>query len=179
DRSRSRSRNRRRRRAGSSQKMIRTSMACCGRCSSRSRKSWRGCIGRRVNGCMWGGDSGKRMLNVECSMLNVEWRRAQGRRRSHSTLNIQHSTFNIAFLLFLFALPAIASDLQVDKRTLSTDDALTITLTLTDAFASAENVQLPLQNLRIDASPSVSSEFSWINGQSSRRKVLRYIAYPI
>src|SRR5438552_1155497 len=26
------------------------------------------------------------MLNVECSMLNVEW---------HSTLNIQHSTFNI------------------------------------------------------------------------------------
>ena len=112
-------------------------------------------------------------------MLNVEWRRAQGRRRSHSTLNIQHSTFNIAFLLFLFALPAIASDLQVDKRTLSTDDAITITLTLTDAFASAENVQLPLQNLRIDGSPSVSSEFSWINGQSSRRKVLRYIAHPI
>src|SRR5437879_10159374 len=112
------------------------------------------------------------MLNVECSMLNVEWRRAQGRRRSHST-------FNIAFLLFLFALPAIASDLQVDKRTLSTDDAITITLTLTDAFASAENVQLPLQNLRIDGSPSVSSELSWINGQSSRRKVLRYVAHPI
>jgi len=91
-------------------------------------------------------------------------------------LNIQHSTFNIAFLLLLLALPLSANELQVDKRTLSLDDALTITLTLTDAFASAENVQLPLQNLVLDGSPSVSSEFSWINGQSSRRKVLRYVA---
>ncbi|MBV8544443.1 MAG: BatD family protein [Acidobacteria bacterium] len=79
----------------------------------------------------------------------------------------------------LLALPAMGSDLQVDKRTLSTDDALTITLTLTDAFASADNLQLPMQNLVIDGSPSVSSEFSWINGQSSRRKVLRYVARPI
>jgi hypothetical protein len=94
-------------------------------------------------------------------------------------LNIQHSTFNIAFLLLIFALPAAASDLQVDKRTLSLDDTLTITLTLTDAFASAENLQLPLQNLVIDGSPSVSSEFSWINGQSSRRRVLRYVAHPV
>src|SRR5437763_9529413 len=112
-------------------------------------------------------------------MLNVEWKsKRKGRRLSHSTLNIQHSAFNIAFLLLLIALPAMASDLQVDKRTLSTDDALTITLTLTDAFASAENLQLPLQNLVVDGSPSVSSEFSWINGQSSRRKVLRYVARP-
>jgi hypothetical protein len=79
----------------------------------------------------------------------------------------------------LIALPAAASDLQVDKRTLSADDALTITLTLTDAFAAADNIQLPLQNLVIDGSPSVSSEFSWINGQSSRRKVLRYVARPV
>jgi hypothetical protein len=102
-------------------------------------------------------------------MLNVEWKRRRKRRRaSHSTLNIQHSTFNIAFLLLLIVLPAAASDLQVDKRTLSADDALTVTLTLTDAFAAADNIQLPLQNLVIDGSPSVSSEFSWINGQSSR-----------
>jgi hypothetical protein len=101
------------------------------------------------------------------------------RRLSHSTLNIEHSTFNIAFLLLLIALPLAASDLQVDKRTLSSDDTLTITLTLTDAFASAENIQLPLQNLVVDGSPSVSSEFSWINGQSSRRKVLRYAAHAV
>jgi len=113
-------------------------------------------------------------------MLNVEWRRLRKSRRPlHSTLNIQHSTFNIAFLLLLIALPVAASDLQVDKRTLSADDTLTITLTLTDAFASADNLQLPLQNLVIDGSPSVSSEFSWINGQSSRRKVLRYVAHPV
>src|SRR4051812_5938018 len=126
---------------------------------------------------MLGGEIEKRMLNVECSMLNVEWTR---RRRSHSTLNIQHSTFNIAFLalLLLAALPLSANELQVDKRTLSLDDALTITLTLTNAFASADNVRLPLQNLVLDGSPSVSSEFSWINGQASRRKVLRYVAHP-
>jgi len=113
-------------------------------------------------------------------MLNVEWRRLRKLcRPHHSTLNIQHSTFNIAFLLLLLALPAMASDLTVDKRTLSADDTVTITLTLTDAFASAENIQLPLQNLVIDGSPSVSSEFSWINGQSSRRKVLRYVAHPM
>jgi hypothetical protein len=91
----------------------------------------------------------------------------------------ERSTFKIAVLLFFIALPITASDLQVDKRTLSTDDTLTITLTLTDAFASADNLQLPLQNLVVDGSPSVSSEFSWINGQSSRRKVLRYVAHPI
>jgi hypothetical protein len=120
------------------------------------------------------------MLNVECSVLNVEWKKRSKRRRfSHSTLNIQHSAFNIAFLLFFIALPLVASDLQVDKRTLSADDTVTITLTLTDAFASAENLQLPLQNLVVDGSPSVSSEFSWINGQSSRRRVLRYLARPI
>jgi hypothetical protein len=113
-------------------------------------------------------------------MLNVEWRRRRNRLRSpHSTLNIEHSTFNIAFLLLFIALPIKANDLQVDKRTLSSDDALTITLTLTDAFASADNIQLPLQNLAVDGSPSVSSEFSWMNGQSSRRKVLRYVAHPV
>ena len=94
----------------------------------------------------------------------------------NSTFNIQHLTFNI--LLLLFAAPLFANDLQVDKRTLSIDDSLTITITLTDAFASADNVQLPLQNLVLDGSPAVSSEFSWINGQSSRRKVFRYSAHP-
>jgi hypothetical protein len=92
---------------------------------------------------------------------------------------LRRKGFNIAVLLFLIALPAMASDLTVDKRTVSADDAVTITLTLTDAFASAGDIQLPLQNLIVDGSPSVSSEFSWINGQSSRRKVLRYVARPI
>jgi hypothetical protein len=106
-------------------------------------------------------------------MLNVEW---AAPRVLHSTFNIKHLTFNI--LLLLLAVPLFASDLQVDKRTLSVDDSLIITLTLTDSFASVDNLQLPLQNLVVDGSPSVSSEFSWINGQSSRKKVLRYVAHP-
>jgi hypothetical protein len=85
-------------------------------------------------------------------------------------------TFNI--LLLLFAFPLFANELQVDKHTLSVDDTVTITVSLTDGFASLDNFQLPLQNLVIDGSPSVSSEFSWINGQSTRRKVFTYTAHP-
>ncbi|MEA2236490.1 MAG: hypothetical protein QOC81_1214 [Thermoanaerobaculia bacterium] len=98
------------------------------------------------------------------------------RRLFHSTFNIQHLTFNI--LLFLLTLNLYANDLQVDKRTLSVDDSLTITITLNDAFTSLDNIPLPMQNLVIDGSPSVSSEFSWINGQSTRRKVFRYNVHP-
>jgi hypothetical protein len=127
------------------------------------------------------------MLNVECSVLNEERRESRLpitthrtcgvlRRFFHSTFNIQHSTFTI--LLFLLTLNLYANDLQVDKHTLSVDDSLTITVTLTDAFASHDSIQLPLQNLIIDGSPSISSEFSWINGQSMRRKVFRYSAHP-
>ena len=113
------------------------------------------------------------MLNVESSSLNVSGA-AHG--LLNSTFNIQHSTLTI--LLLLLALPVFANDLQVDKRTLSIDDSLTITITLTDAFASVDNIQLPIQNLVLEGSPAVSSEFSWINGQSSRRKVFRYSAHP-
>jgi hypothetical protein len=98
------------------------------------------------------------------------------RRVQHSTFNIQHSTF--AVLCFLLTARLLANDLQVDKHTLSVDDTVTITVSLTDAFASLDNFQLPLQNLVIDGSPSVSSEFSWINGQSTRRKVFTYSAHP-
>jgi BatD DUF11 like domain len=94
----------------------------------------------------------------------------------HSTVSFQQATLSV--LLLLVALPLAANDLQVDKHTLSIDDTVTITLTLTDAFASVDALQLPLQNLVLDGSPSVSSEFAWINGQSSRRKVFRYSAHP-
>jgi hypothetical protein len=93
-----------------------------------------------------------------------------------STFNIQRLTVTV--ILLLFTVPLFANDLQVDKHTLSVDDSVTITVSLTDAFASLDNVQLPLQNLVVDGSPSVSSEFSWINGQSTRRKVFTYTAHP-
>jgi hypothetical protein len=115
-------------------------------------------------------------------MLNVERRQREGLGVSapHSTLNIRQSTFNlVVFITFLLlASPLTADDLQVDKRTLSPDDTLTITITLADSFASLDAIQLPLQNLVLDGSPSVSSEFSWTNGSSSRRKVFRFVAHP-
>src|SRR5438876_10758356 len=100
------------------------------------------------------------MLNVECLMLNGS--RSQMWR---SAFNIQHSTFHIPVLLFLFALPVTANELSVDKRTLTLTDSLTITLTLTDSFAAIDSVRLPLQNLVIEGAPSTSTEFQWVTGQ--------------
>jgi hypothetical protein len=81
--------------------------------------------------------------------------------------------------VLLVAAPLLANDLTVDRRSLSLTDSLTITVTLENAFADIDNVNLPVRNLAIDGQPSVSSEFSWINGTSMRRKVLRFTAHPL
>jgi hypothetical protein len=85
----------------------------------------------------------------------------------------------IATIALLAAGASAASTLTVDKRMVSVDDSLTITLTLDDAFASADAPQLPLQNLALDGPPSQSTSFEWINGQSSRKKILRWSAHPL
>jgi len=87
-----------------------------------------------------------------------------------------------SFALFLFTLTLeprtlFANDLSVDKRVMQLDDTLTITVTLEDAFASIDSVRVPLRGLIIDGQPSVSSEFDFINGQTSRRKTFRYVAH--
>lgn len=110
------------------------------------------------------------MLNVEGLMLN-ERPSARPRR----TFNLQHSTFNI--LVLLFAVNLAANELTVDKRTLTLTDSLTITLTLTNDFASLDDIKIPVQNLVIDGGPSTSSSFQWINGQTFRSKVLQYTAH--
>src|SRR3954469_15661976 len=112
------------------------------------------------------------MLSVECLMLN-----ARRVRQRLGSFNIQHSTFDIPFFLFLLALPLSANELTVDKRTLTSTDSLTITLTLTDSFAAIDDVRLPLQNLVIDGGPATSTELGWVNGQSFRRKTLRWSAH--
>ena len=115
------------------------------------------------------------MLNVECGMLNVEF--------SRQTFNIQHSTFNIQHcllvLLLLLAPSIFANDLLVDTRTLQSTDLLTITVSLEDSFASIEEPDVPLRNLRRVGDPWVSTEFAWINGQTVRRKIYRFRARPI
>src|SRR5207249_3296931 len=73
---------------------------------------------------------------------------------------------------------AFGNELTVDKRTLQLDDTITITITVEDSFAKIDSIHIPLQNLVIDGPPSISSEFQWINGRTSRRKVFRYTAHP-
>lgn len=84
----------------------------------------------------------------------------------------------IAAIGLLLAAAASGNELSVDKRTLQADDTLVITLILDGAFASTDNPRLPLENLVLDGSPSMSTEFNWINGVTSRRKVFRFTAHP-
>jgi hypothetical protein len=84
----------------------------------------------------------------------------------------------VVALVFL-AGGARANEIDVDKRTLQLDDTITITVVLEGSFAGVDTVRIPLQNLVLEGEPSVSSEFRWINGESSRRKVLRYLARPL
>jgi len=67
----------------------------------------------------------------------------------------------------------------VDPRTLQLTDLTTITVSLEGSFASAENVNVPLDNLAFVGEPWVSSEFAWINGDVVRRKVFRFRARPL
>lgn len=85
-----------------------------------------------------------------------------------------------AFALAAFGvlLSAFGNELSVDKRSLQADDSVTITLSLDGDFARLDVPRLPVQNLIIDGPPSVSTEIQFINGQMSRRKVLRFVAHP-
>ncbi|HET7436508.1 MAG TPA: BatD family protein [Thermoanaerobaculia bacterium] len=80
------------------------------------------------------------------------------------------------FAVMGFAAKARANDLTVDSRTVQQNDTVTITLSLEGPFASLDEVQLPLRNLVLVGQPFVSSEYSWINGESMRRKVFQYHA---
>src|SRR5438874_4984961 len=82
-----------------------------------------------------------------------------------------------AFCILHIAAVAAANELTVDRRSVTLTDSLIITLTLTASFAQLDNVRVPLQNLVIDGGPSTSTEFQWINGQSFRRKTLRWTAH--
>jgi hypothetical protein len=80
---------------------------------------------------------------------------------------------------FVFAFTARANDLTVDVRTLRMNDLATITVSLEGSFAENDFVEVPLQNLDFVGEPWVSSEFVWVNGVVTRRKVFRYRARPI
>ena len=82
-----------------------------------------------------------------------------------------------AFALFLCALPAsAANNLSVERGTLRVGEMLLITVSLEDDFSELESVHVPVRNLTIQDTPSIGSEFSWINGRVVRRKVFRFRA---
>lgn len=81
-------------------------------------------------------------------------------------------------LLMLCALRADANDLIVQPRRLRMNDLTTIVVTLENSFAEVEAVGVPVENLTLVGEPSVSSEFSLINGKPTRRKVFRFRARP-
>ncbi|HEX9162745.1 MAG TPA: BatD family protein [Thermoanaerobaculia bacterium] len=88
-------------------------------------------------------------------------------------------SFLLSAFCFLIFVPARANDMTVDRHALRVGETVTITVSLEDAFASLDDVDVPVRNLAINATPSVSSEFSWINGTVVRRKVFRFAARAI
>jgi len=78
-----------------------------------------------------------------------------------------------------FAFAVKANELTVDRHTVRIDESVTIIVTLEGAFANIDSVKVPLRNLEMEGPPSVSTEFAWINGTTSRRKTLRYSAHPL
>jgi hypothetical protein len=81
--------------------------------------------------------------------------------------------------VLLVTLDLAANELTVDKRSLQSNDLVTITISLEGSFASVDAVDVPVRNLKIVGDAWVSSEFAWINGQVVRRKVFRHRARPI
>ena len=82
-----------------------------------------------------------------------------------------------ALVVSFAATTAFANELVVDHRTIHLEEALTIIVTLEDDFATVDMVNVPVKNLEVDGAPSVSSQFSWINGSVVRRKVFRFTAH--
>lgn len=82
-------------------------------------------------------------------------------------------------LVALVAFRAGATDLRVEPRSVRANELVTVTLTLEGALATSDSIDMPLHNLELLGEPSVSSEFSWVNGDARRRKTLRYRLRPL
>ncbi len=68
---------------------------------------------------------------------------------------------------------------SVDRNTITTDDLLTLQLTLTGAFDNANQPQLPMLEGFAVVGSSQSSQFSIVNGKTSSQVVFTYRLQPI
>jgi hypothetical protein len=92
---------------------------------------------------------------------------------------IFHPSSFILSLLLVAASASASNSLLVERRTIRHGEQLTIIVSMEGEFAELDDVRVPLHNLTISDPPSIASEFSWINGEIIRRKVLRYRARAV
>ncbi|HEX5044753.1 MAG TPA: BatD family protein [Candidatus Polarisedimenticolaceae bacterium] len=83
-------------------------------------------------------------------------------------------------LVFAFALPAAAETVrsEVDVRKLGVQDQLTLTLTVEGATLPDNAPSPVLTNLRVVGGPAVSTQMSWVNGQSTQSRSWTYLLAP-
>ena len=98
---------------------------------------------------------------------------------THSEPRRRRGIWPGVLVLFVAAPLFATNNLAVDRRTVRAGETVTIIVSLEDAFATVDDVRVPVRNLSITGPPSVSSEFSLINGTVVRRKVFRFRARPI
>lgn len=85
----------------------------------------------------------------------------------------------MAIIMGALTLAAQAHEISFNRSTVRTDDFVTLTIALEGSFTGIDHVKLPLENLTLVAGPSSATEFRWINGETSRRRVLTYRLRPI
>jgi hypothetical protein len=93
--------------------------------------------------------------------------------------NFEPRTSSLVVLILLLASKAYSNELTVDRRSIRLDESVTIIVSVEDAFATVDSINVPLKNLVIEGTPLTSSEFSWINGSVVRRKIFRYTARAV
>ncbi len=90
-----------------------------------------------------------------------------------------------AEILFWLVLPALAvaqeasvtADLEPNPA--GVEDQVTLTIGVTGASGSVERPQLPhLAGLKLLSGPNTSTQFQWVNGQSSSSQSFTYVFFP-
>ena len=99
--------------------------------------------------------------------------------RRARTPAVHHRLLFFIIGLLLSTRAYAASDLKVSSPSIHLDETISIIVTLEGDYGDVNGVNIPLANLAIEGSPSVSSQFQWFNGVSSSRKVFRYTAHAL
>lgn len=88
-------------------------------------------------------------------------------------------------ILFWLALPAsiVAQEAivtaELEPNPAGAEDQVTLTVTVAGASGSVERPQLPhLAGLKLVSGPNTSTQFQWINGQSSSSQSFSYVFFP-